>query len=279
MKRIFAMLLSVVLVFSLAFMTSCGDDGNDGADGSLERLVGKTPEELYDASVEALSMAGSYEVTTENDIIMDMSVSGQEVFVVMKQSATSKINGDDTYMKSTSTSEMITMGQITPLGDVAPMEVWYVDGICYSYMMGVKAKAAVDKEQFAQEYMGKDPKESTLLDLPESWFKDIKFDLADDGYVLNMVVSGEEYTQFIGNVYEELGYDLAIDGDVDYKIFFDKDGNLTKITADFNMIYNIQGTSGTAKCNSVSKVSMKDVTVEAPANADEFQEVELDLGN
>jgi len=279
MKRIFAMLLSVVLVFSLAFMTSCGDDGNDGADGSLERLAGKTPEELYDASAAALAMAGSYEVISENDIVMDMSVSGQEVFVVMKQSATSKINGEDTYMKSTSTSEMITMGQTTPLGDVAPMEVWYIDGICYSYMMGVKAKAAVDKEQFAQKYMGKDPKESTLLDLPESWFEDIKFDLADDGYVLNMVVSGEEYTQFIGNVYEELGYDLAIDGDVDYKIFFDKDGNLTKITADFNMIYNIQGTSGTAKCNSVSKVSLKDVTVEAPANADEFQEVELDLGN
>ena len=94
-----------------------------------------------------------------------------------------------------------------------------------------------------------------------------------------MVVSGEEYTQFIGNIYEELGYDLAIDGDVNYKIYFDNDGNLTKTSADFNMIYNIQGTSGTAKCNSVSKVSLKDVTVEAPANADEFQEVELDLGN
>ena len=129
MKKIFALLLTVVLAFSLVFMTSCSGDNTENGTSGLETLAGKTPEQLYDASVEALAMAGSFEVTTESEIIMEMNVSGMQVDVITKQWATSKINGDDSYMKSGSTSTMMYQDQIVPMGDLNPMEVWYVDGI------------------------------------------------------------------------------------------------------------------------------------------------------
>ena len=277
MKKILALLISVILVFSLAFLTSCdGNTGGEGGEGNIETLAGKTPEELYNASVEALSNATSYEVIGENEIEMDMSVEGASIFVVMNQSTHSKVNGDDVHTKVTSTTDMIQNGQTTSLGDVAPMETWYIGGVCYTDMQGVKVKSTVDKETFMQEYMGKDPQESTLMDIPESWFKDINFEESEEGgYVLNMVVSGEEFTQYMGNIFEDTEYNFQIVGDVNYKIYFDSEGNLTKITADFDMSYSISGVDGTATCHSVSKVSIKEVEVEGPANPDEFQEVEL----
>ena len=277
MKKIFALLLTVVLAFSLVFMTSCSGEGatENGTTG-LETLAGKTPEQLYDASVEALAMAGSFEVTTESEIIMEMNVSGIQVDVITKQWATSKINGDDSYMKSGSTSTMMYQDQIVPMGDLNPMEVWHVDGICYAISNEGKIKGELDKEKFMQDYMGKDPQESTLLNLPESWFNDIKFEAAEEGtYVLNMSVSGEEYTEYFGNVFDGLGYDFTIGDDVIYKIYFDSEGNLTKYTAEFTMSYVINGVAGTADCTSVSYVDIKDVAIEAPENADSFQTVQF----
>ena len=279
MKKFLALLLCAVFAFSLVCMTSC--DGEDTAK-ILDTLAGKTPEELYDASVAALATATSYEVSGNTDIDMKMSIRGQDATMIMKQTSISKANGEETYVKSSANGEMTFMGQTVPLEDTDFMEVWYVDGVCYSDMWGVKAKATVDMDEFKQKYMDTDPGEETLLDLPESWFKDIKFEKVDGGYVLNFTVKGEEYTELFGDMFADMDIEFVIDGDVEYKIFFDKDGNLTKTTADFAMSYTMtiemMSVSGTAVCTSVSTVSLKEVTIEAPANADEFTDVDLGLG-
>lgn len=278
MKKIFALLLCFVLVFSVVSMTSCTEEELNAAKETLETLNGKTPEDLYEESRNALALAGSYEVISQSDIVIKMEYLGQNMDMVMKQNTVSRVNGDDNYSKSTATTEMLSGEEFDSdegSAETEVMEVWYVDGICYGDIFGQKVKVALDKEEFLEKYMGKDPKETTLMDIPESWFKDIGFKKETNGYSLNLTVSGEEYTKYFATAFEDFPMEVNIEGDVEYKLFFNSDGELTKATADFSFGCEIMGVTATATCTSVNTVSVKDIAVTAPENADEFVETEL----
>ena len=252
MKKIFTLLLCVALLTSMLSLVSCRQDIDDGPKYS-ETLNGQTPEQLYEFSQDKLKQATSYSVITTQVIEMTY---GEESYT-MNQTVESKINGDNTYNKSNN--------------DMAPsaaFEAWYVDGICYSNMYGYKYKAAISKAEYMEEYMNVDPSESTLLDIPESWFENVKFERVGKDNILRFVVSGERYTELFGNV--GLG-SVSIVGDVDYCIYFDDDGNLNKLVSTFDML--VQGV--TAHCESVSIITIGDVVVTAPADAASYTWVDL----
>ncbi|MBQ7778943.1 MAG: hypothetical protein IJ404_00465 [Clostridia bacterium] len=249
MKKLLLILLALTLAFSSFSLVSC--DKEDGKK-FIETLKGKTPEEIYELSRTKLKDATSYSVTASQ--VITMTANGQTL--TMNQSVISKINGDNSYVKMTN-----------DYTSSANMEAWYVDGIVYSSMAGVKAKAEISKEKFMEEYMNTDPSESTLLDIPESWFADIKFEADGKGWALNFVVDGEKWSEVLGNV----GLGGTISGNVNYKLHFDDDGNIEKLTTTFDM--TVSGVK--ASCVSESIIKIENVTITPPEDADSYQTVVL----
>ena len=248
MKKLLTLILTLVLVCTTFSLVSCNLSGSD----AVEKLVGKTPEELYAASQEKLKDAKSYSVNASQ--VITMSQDGESM--TMTQTVITKVNGDNSYLKSTNDQT-----------SYANMEVWYVDGIVYASMAGMKAKAEIDIEEYRQKYMNSDPSESTLLDLPKSWFEDIKFEKEGEQWVLNFVVSGDKYTELLGNA----GLGSEVNGDVQYKIYFSADGDLEKVDTAFDM--TIAGVK--AHCVSTAVVTFGEVTITPPADADSYTTTEI----
>ncbi len=254
MKKLLALLLAMTLIFSMFVLASCGnkdkdDDKNDGDDSTMETLAGKTPEELYETAKEKLSAATSFIITAEQEIVM--TYEGESM--TMNQTVISKRQGDNEYVKS-----------YNDMSPAANMEVWYVDGMLYANTSSGKIKTELDKEQFMQQYMSKDPSESTLLDIPESWFEDMKFEAKDDRWVLKFSISEEKYEEML----TKIGNPVDVVDDVQYEIIFDDDGNLEEIITLFNM--EIYGVSASAV--STSTVSYEQFTITPPADADSYSE-------
>ena len=246
MKKIISLFLAAIMVASTLCLTSCGED--DG----VATLAGKTPEELYTLSQEKLADAASYTINSTQ--VIKMSAQGQSM--TFNQEVVTEINGDETHLKTSN-----------DLDSSMNMEVWYVDGVVYSSMLGIKAKATVDKEAFMQEYMDKDPSESTLLDIPESWYKNVKFEASGDDWFVKFTISGDKYTEY----FADTGLGGTVKGDVTHKVFFDDEGNLEKITTFVTL--DIEGITTTVE--STSTVTIGDVTITAPADADSYQAVDI----
>ena len=252
MKKIFTLLLCVALLASMLSLVSCQQDIDDGPKYS-ETLNGKTPEELYEFSQEKLKQATSYSVQTTQ--VIEMTYGGESY--TMNQTVESKVNGDNSYSKSNN-----------DMDSMASFESWYVDGICYTKMYGYKFKTAISKDEYMEEYMEVDPSESTLLDIPESWFENVKFEKVGNDNVLKFVVSGDKYTELFGNL--GLG-SITIVGNVDYSIYFDDAGNLNKLVSIFDMM--VEGVS--AHCESVSIITIGAVTITPPPDASSYEWVDL----
>ena len=249
MKKILSLILVMILAFSVIALAAC----QPADDGTIDTLAGKTPEELYQLSQEKLREATSYSVYSAQ--VITMTYGGQSM--VMNQTVNSKVNGDNTYSK--------VENDTSPANN---MEAWYIDGTVYGITQGMKIKSNITKEEYMEKYMGTDPSESTLLDIPQSWFENIVFEKEGDGWALNFVVSGEKYTQ----VFKNIGLQGAtISGDVNYKMIFTADGELVKLVTSFDML--VQGV--TAHCDSISEITIGAVTVTAPENPDSFQYVTL----
>lgn len=257
MKRILALILCIAL--SMLALVSC----TVGDVNTLEKLDGKTPEELYEVAREKLNEAKSYYVKSTQDIVMSATIGDKTETVNMSQLVETKFGGGNYYFKSKNENEW---------GENLDIEAWYIDGVVYYDAFGAqKFKASISKEDYMKNYMNVDPSESTLLDLPESWFENIKFEKEGDLWVLKFVVSGEKYSE----IYKNVGMEgSVISGNVDYRMYFDKDGNIQKLVTSLDM--EVMGMA--AHCDSVSLITIEDVEVTAPENASEFKEVNLNLG-
>lgn len=246
MKKLLSILLCLSLLLCTLSLVACtGDD-------ITNTLGGKTPEELYEISKQSLKEATSYHVNSVQDITMTSDSNDQTQTIKMQQTIESKINGDDSYIKTYNDME-----------STANAEAWYVDGVLYTSVAGLKVKKAISKSEYLEDYMQIDPSESTLLDIPESWFENIQFEKEGDSWVLNFNVSGEKYTEVFGNI----GLTGAsINGDVVYKMYFDKDGNIEKLFASFD--FEMSGY--TAHCESVSYIEIGEVQIDPPLDADSY---------
>lgn len=247
MKKYLALILCLVMCLSMVLV---GCDKEEAAK-ELQELAGKTPEELYNASLEALKEAGSFSCETTQKI--EMTYGDQTM--TMNQTVISKQNGYDMYMKSTN--------------DTAPsaeMEVTYVDGVYYLNQAGRKTKQEISHEQMDDLYeslYGSSMAESTLLNIPADWFNDITFKQDGSYYTLTFMVSGEKYTELMGNAGIA---GASFEEDVQYVVYFTTDGTLEKVVTTFD--FEIMGVE--AHCVSTGLVVIGDVTITAPADADTY---------
>lgn len=256
MKKTFALILCLMLCMSL-FLVGCDskEGGNDdGNTNDLSTLAGKTPEQLYQAAMDSLKDVTSFESVSTQKIVM----SAQGESMTMNQKVVSKQNGYDVYLKSEN--------------DMAPdaeMEVTYVDGMYYLIQNGQKLKKAISHEEMdamVEQIYGEDMSTQTLIPIPEEMFEDISFQQDGSSYTLTFMVEADYYTSVMKNA--------GIAGatfteDVEYIVYFDADGNLEKVVANFT--FDVSG----IKCDAVSTtiVTVGNVSITAPADADSYTEI------
>lgn len=262
MKKLLALLLAMTLILSMFAFASCNKKGNDDEDeevqestnsDTVKKLAGQTPEELY-ASVKAKLAEASY-FTVDTTQVIEMTYEGDSM--TMNQYVISRRHGNNEYIKTTN--------DMSPANN---MEVWYVDGMLYAKTSAGKIKAELDKETFMQQYMGKDPGESTLLDIPESWFKGMKFEKDGEKWILKIVISEEKYEEYFANL--GIGGDLV--GPLNYYLYFDKDGNLESIKTVCDYAITSTGITITAHMESTATVSFEEYVITPPADADTYQQ-------
>ncbi|MBE6533504.1 MAG: hypothetical protein E7678_00835 [Ruminococcaceae bacterium] len=267
MKKLLALLMALMLVFSLVLVSCDESDDNDDKkqEEVLEKLNGKTPEELYKQMSEELSLAKNMTMVADQDIDMTMIYQGQEMPMKTKQTVTQKIDGDNFSM-------------VTENNMAAGVTCYYVDGMVYNVQITdgskIKYKATIEE---LNEKVGVSAEEPKLLNLPESWFKDVKFKADETGerYYIELVLDGNAYEVLFSNMTALQGVKEV--SDVTHKVYFTKDGKkIDSVVSTATMVMEMQGMEVNASFVSTSTYSNIGTTVvEAPADADSYRLVDI----
>ena len=255
MKKLLALLMCAIIVCSCFMFTACEKTEDEIKDAiekeeTFKTLSGKTPEELYADASELMKNATNFTMTSTQDITMKY----QGETMTMTQVIIQKIDGENEYYKMSGV-------------EGADSEGWYVDGVIYTEMNGTKAKATLSKKDYYEKFLGSSEEDSKILNIPESWFKDIVFKKSGDEYYIKFSISGEEYTK----LFAKLNLQVGLDDTVDYKVYFNKEGKLLRMETDFDM--TVQGISASTKTKSVFSDVGTTAPIVAPTNPESYQDV------
>ncbi len=259
MKRIISILLCVLMLFSSMLFTSClsADTTTPQQDAvknpTVETLNGQTPIELYSATVENIEKATGIRFSTV--LTMEVTTEGKEP-TVFNQSVIVSTDHQSIYVQTASERHPETNA-----------EIWFVGDTLYMTGIGGSFKQPLSLEEYYAKYApdGSDPA-TILLDCPEAWFKDAEFTKEDlDSYYLEFELSGKEYWNKIkdGMMTSEI-MSMAVKN-VDYKVYFDEEGNLKEIVTEFEISFG----HITTKYISTTKVELNaEVEISAPEGSD-----------
>ena len=271
MKKRISLFLSALLALSVLTvgMTSCDEDKDrdDDDDDQLEEVFqDKTPEEAYNDALKAIESVDNYEMTSVQDIKMVLKYNGEVINQDQKQTITQQKNGEDVY--------------VNVFGSSIKQETWYVDGVLYTISGDVKAKATLSLKEFQEQMMG--TSSNNLLNIPEEWFEDVEFETEDGKTVLKFKIDGNEFLEMVDNALGAIGaaaedMDISV---VDYIVYFDDDGDITKIVQDFSLSFSLQGMKAEADYHTVTTVSLGTADkITAPKDGDSFIDVTDQMGS
>ncbi len=252
MKRILAIILILIMTSSL--FVSCNKNGeetqsstshtNQGAGGAdvavgdkVDKLVGKTPKEMYDATLRALKAMSEYHIVFKN--INRVNFGGEPL--VSESSEEYRVNGSNTYIKYVSSSEEIE-------------EIWFVDGTTYQSTPEGKVKS----NSGTQPVVSMD---NIMFPLKDTYFTDAKFVKLEDGYKLEISINKEDYAEYS---WGELA-DAPL-----YVLTYDDKGNI--LSAALSVIY---GASDGVTIEEITETEFKECgassEISAPADADTYR--------
>lgn len=296
-KRIYIALIALMLVVSMA-LVSCdlssfdislndalgeantkaegetGDDDGGIEEEILELLEDKTPFEVYSSfNTKLEATADNCTVTTSSVVNTTMTVLGQNVDAVTDISLLTKTNGNNMYAKTTS----VTVASGVNAENVT--EIWYVDGVLYKNDGSQKVKVAVTEEQARELVYGDAASESTVMDIPESWFEGVCFEKQADGnFIMKINMSGDRMEEAIDRLglAAEVGLEIS---DIKYEYKLDKYGMILGCEAKYTM--EMDDNSGSSLYSGSAEGTMSTVysdmgnteEITAPADADSYIEV------
>jgi len=253
MKKLFRILAtSLVIVFAFPLF-AC-----DGASFVAE-LQGKTPKEIYAASIEQWESATVYENHVIQNVEMLVEGNPQSLY----QELITRRDGDNLYFSTT-----ITMYVGDEESSTMTFEYIYFEGICYIKALGYKFAIPMEYDEFYEEYnSGTD---ELLLTLSDDFFKDISFNQTDDLYSLDFTITAEDYLSY----FEDYLIEGTIISDVKYKVVFDDNGDLLNIVTTYSMDFYLDLLGGyiesDAICDSTYSFTLSK-PIEKPADADTYQ--------
>ena len=217
MKKIIALILVLMMILPLA--VACGDtensndpsktqpsDSDTNGEGSadegveVDKLNGKTPKELYDATITALSKTAEYDVIIST--ISSVHLLADEP-TVSKDSEEYLVNNGEAYMKYTSAANHTN-------------EIWFKDGSMYVAIDGEdKQRTQMSAETFASNYLLNIS--SVIFPLADSYFTNKKFTKTGEEFFLTFAVTSDDYMKYMS---------AEISSTAEYKICFDSLGNI-----------------------------------------------------
>ncbi len=251
MKKFLSLMLCIIMLAATLSLVACNGEED------LTKLNGKTPEQIYAEALDKVKTITNFELKAEATITMSMNGDTQTA----DMTTVTKMDGNNIYVKVDN-----------DIDASVNMEAWYVDEVFYGEASGQKFKAEITYADYVEKYMPDGATaEGALMQIPEAWFKDTKFNKTDDGkYYIEFIVSGEDYLTYmkdsaIGSMVN--GVELA---DISYKVYFDKNANLGDIVTEFTMTE--QGVTVTV--SAISKISnMGTTTITVPAEAESWNDL------
>ena len=297
MKKRFIALMALMLVASMLFVScdlsnfdtslddivgdnnQAGDDteADSGDEDILETLNDQTPFEVYSsfgAKLEAVT--GNCTVTSSSRTVTTMVVMNQNIDAVTDISMVVKTNGKNSYSKST-TSTSASGANVETV-----METWYVDGVIYTTDGTQKLKLEITEEEARELVYGDAAGESSIMDIPESWFEGVCFERQKDGtFVMKINMSGDRMEEAIDRLglATEVGLEIS---DIKYEYKLDKTGMMLGCEAKYTMEMSDASEnslySGSAEGTISTTYSNMGTTEEitAPADADTYTVVTLE---
>ena len=262
MKRILAIIL--ILIMTASLFVSCNKNGegtqsstshsNQGSEDAdvavgdkVDKLAGKTPKEMYDATLRALEAMSEYHIVFK--MTNKVNFGGEPL--VSESSEEYIVNGSNSYKKYVSYSDEIE-------------EIWFVDGMTYR-----STSAGKDKSNSGTQTIL--PMDAVIFPLKDTYFTDAKFVKLEDGYKLEISINKEDYAEY---AWGELA-DAPL-----YVLTYDDKGNI--LSASLSVIY---GASNSATIEEITQTEFKECgtssEISAPADADTYRYApsidELDL--
>lgn len=266
MKRILAIIL--ILIMTASLFVSCGEKeesssstsqttqntGNSDATvgDTLDKLAGKPPKEMYDATVSALDAMTDYHVAFKQTSKVNF---GNEP-IVKENIDEYKVNGNNAYIKYLSASEETE-------------EIWLVDGTMYLSTDAGKDKTKMEATTFASRYlldMG-----TVIFPLADTYFTEAEFAKTENGYKLEFSITKEDYAKY---AQAELADDAL------YVLSYDDKGNI--LSTQLSVAYSA---SNSVTIEYITDIEFKECgtssEILAPADADTYRNApaldELDL--
>ena len=202
MKKIFAIILTALLLFSY---TACSNSNSDESSGDnvkqgLQTLAGKTPLELYNSAIDYVKSLENYEILVDSKFTTTYEGETSEE----TSSTLHKCSGDSFYyLYKADYYEEFFLHDGTTL---------------YKNINNISEKADIEYSKFMEGW-GSINESGMLIELGEASFNKKLFIPDGDEYYLDFLISKEEYTEITGG---------SVESPVTYRVYFDKDGNLTR---------------------------------------------------
>ena len=239
MKKIIALILAALMLFSFV---ACNSNNVEGSDKKgVETLAGKTPKEIYDAAIVYIKGLTNYEILIESTY--NTSYEGESA---TETSTTLHRSTGDTFYY---------------LYKAEHYEEFFIhDGtMLYQHVNNVYEKQNVPFSEFMDGW-GSITETGMLIELSEEYLDKKLFIPEGDEYYLDITITPEQYNKITGGSVEDA---------VKYRVYFDKNGVFTKFER--SMLYYYYDV---VLVEDIMKVVLQNVgstpKVVAPQNAADF---------
>ena len=244
MKKILAIIMAMLLLLAAVGCNNGNGNVTDSAGNvkkGVEKLAGKTPKEIYNASIEYIKKLENYEILIESDY----KTAYEDEINEESSTTLHKCSGDTFYY----------------LYKADHYEEFFIhDGkSLYKNINNISEKEEISYSDFMKGW-GSITEAGMLIALADSNFEKKLFISEGDEYYLDFLISEEEYTEIAGG---------SVEAPVTYRVYFNKDGNVTKFSR--SMVYYYYDVvlvedNMTVSIQNVGKVQK----IEAPSNPESF---------
>lgn len=209
MKKIFALVLAALMLFTFVACNSEGDNANGGSKQGKTTLADKTPKEIYDEAVVYIKGLSNYEILI--DSVYNTTYNGEST----TESSTTlhRCSGDTFYY----------------LYKLQGYEEFFIhDGTTlYQNVNNVYEKQDVAYADFMKDW-GSVTEQGMLIELPEKFFEKKLFIPEGEEYYLDFLITVEEYKDISGG---------SVTEPVKYRVYFDKNGVFTRFERSMSYYY------------------------------------------
>ena len=224
MKKSLIIILLVLVLFT-AVTCAFSKVGQIGKIPGEEKLGGKTPKEIYNEAIDYIKGLKNYEIVIDGSYKYTYFEAGE----TDEEGATKESTKPTVSEEKTS---MVYKGADKTFSYVYKREGYeerliYDGTSVYQLFNNVREQKKMSYDEFIKKY-GSFVEGGILIGLMDSNFDKVRFVPAGEFFVLNFTITAEEYAELAGG---------EVNGNVDYKVYFDANGTIVKFERSMEYYY------------------------------------------